>query len=574
MTLVINILIDILNEGLMYALLAMGMYITYSILDFPDLSVDGTFPLGAVLSGVLIIQGVDPWLCLVISFAAGMAAGVLTGLMHVKLRITPLLCGIIMYTAMLSVNLVILKVGTDGKAVASFFTKNTIFNSGIASLIPKNIGEGGFYIRTVVIALILVIVCKLLLDLYLKTKHGLLLRATGANDKYTVMLGRNPGSMKIFGLALGNGFAALAGSVIAQNKGSADQQMGIGMVVLGLASVIIGLSLFRRVKFMKGTTMVILGSLVYKAAYQIVLSLGIPTDFNNLMKALIFLVALVLGGSELRKLITSLGKKPEPVKSDSKLALSNITKVFNRGTVDENKLFDNFTLDVNDGDFISVVGSNGSGKTTMLNIVCGGIEPDSGAVVFNGENIVLSKEYERARKIGRVLQDPKMGTCGSLTILENLALADNKLHPFGLSPAVNRKREEHYKKLLESCGMGLENRMGVLAGSLSGGQRQALALIIATMADIDLLILDEHTAALDPKSSETLMKITEKVVKEKHLTTLMVTHNLRFAVEYGSRLVMMHGGSAVMDIDGEAKKNLVVDDILGKFNEISIECGN
>ena len=572
MTLVINILLDILNEGLMYALLAMGMYITYSILDFPDLSVDGTFPLGAVLSGVLILKGVDPWLSLVISFAAGMAAGVLTGLMHVKLHITPLLCGIIMYTAMLSVNLVILKAGTDGGAVASFFTKDTIFNSGVASYISKSVG--GFYIRTAIISLVIVIVCKLLLDLYLRTKHGLLLRATGANDKYTVMLGKDPGTIKIFGLALGNGFAALAGSVIAQNKGSADQQMGVGMVVLGLASVIIGLSLFKRVKFMKGTTMVILGSLVYKAAYQIVLSLGLPTDYNNLMKALIFLIALVLGGGELKKLVAALGRKPEPADSKSRLALSSITKIFNRGTVDENKLFDNFTLDVKDGDFISVVGSNGSGKTTMLNVVCGGVEPDSGAVVFNGKNIVMMTDFQRARRIGRVLQDPKMGTCGSLTILENLALADNKNNSYGLTPAVNTSRVEYYKELLSSCGMGLENRMGVLAGSLSGGQRQALALIIATMSDIDLLILDEHTAALDPKSSETLMRITDKVVKEKHLTTLMVTHNLRFAVEYGSRLVMMHGGKAVMDIDGEQKKDLVVDDILGKFNEISIECGN
>ena len=303
----LNILIGIAEEGLMYALLALGMYISYSVLDFPDLSVDGTFPLGAVLTGVLIINGVDPWLCLLISFAAGMLAGMLTGIMHVKLNIIPLLCGIIMYTAMLSVNLVLIKTGTGGAAIASFFTKDTIFNSSLAALLPKNIE--GFALRTVIISLFIVIVCKILLDLFLKTKSGLLLRATGDNDRYTTMLGKNPGTVKIFGLMLGNGFAALAGSVIAQNKGSADQQMGTGMVVLGLASVIIGISLFRRVRFMKGTTMVILGSVIYKASYQIVLTLGIPTEWNNFVKAAIFLIALVLGGKQVRDLFKKLFKR-------------------------------------------------------------------------------------------------------------------------------------------------------------------------------------------------------------------------------------------------------------------------
>ncbi len=307
MTVFLNILIGIGEEGLMYALLALGMYISYSVLDFPDLSVDGTFPLGAVLTGVLIVNGVDPWLCLVFSFAAGMLAGMLTGIMNVKLGIIPLLCGIIMYTAMLSVNLVLIKTGTDGMAIASFFTKDTIFNSSLAGLIPKTLG--GFALRTLIISLLIVIVCKILLDLFLKTKSGLLLRATGDNERYTTMLGKNPGSVKIFGLMLGNGFAALAGSVIAQNKGSADQQMGTGMVVLGLASVIIGISLFKRVRFMKGTTMVILGSIIYKASYQIVLTLGIPTEWNNFVKAAIFLIALILGGKHVGEFFKKLFRK-------------------------------------------------------------------------------------------------------------------------------------------------------------------------------------------------------------------------------------------------------------------------
>ena len=172
------------------------------------------------------------------------------------------------------------------------------------------------------------------------------------------------------------------------------------------------------------------------------------------------------------------------------LELNNVCKVFNAGTVDENRLFDNFSLSVSEGEFISVIGSNGSGKTTLLNIICGTMRPDSGKVLFGSADITYAPEYKRARRIGRVLQDPKMGTCGSLSILENMALAENKNKRYSLGRAVNKQREEYFKSLLESCGMGLENRLGVLAGSLSGGQRQALALIIATMTDIDLLILD------------------------------------------------------------------------------------
>ena len=248
--------------------------------------------------------------------------------------------------------------------------------------------------------------------------------------------------------------------------------------------------------------------------------------------------------------------------------------VFNRGTIDEGTLFDNFAFHVDKGEFVSIIGSNGSGKTTLLNLICGTKKPDSGSILFKGSDITKLPEHKRASFIGRVLQDPKLGTCGNLTILENMALADNKNKPYGLSFSVNRKRTDYYRTLLESCGMGLENRMSVPVGNLSGGQRQALALIIATMTDIELLILDEHTAALDPKSSETLMEITDRVVSEKNLTTVMVTHNLRFAINYGSRLAMMHEGNFVLDISGEEKKRASVDDLLDKFNQISIENGN
>lgn len=256
------------------------------------------------------------------------------------------------------------------------------------------------------------------------------------------------------------------------------------------------------------------------------------------------------------------------------LKLNNINKLFNAGTIDEAILFENFNFSLNKGEFVSVVGSNGSGKTTLLNIICGSIRPDSGQIIFKDKDITKLSEYKRASFIGRVFQDPKAGTCKNLTILENMALADNKNSIFGLTMGVNKKRIDKYKTLLESCEMGLENRIGVKVGSLSGGQRQALALVIANMTNIELLILDEHTAALDPKSSETIMRLTDKLVKSNGITTLMVTHNLRFATDYGNRLVMMHEGKSIVDVKGKDKENIHVDDMLKIFNEISIEAGN
>ncbi len=256
------------------------------------------------------------------------------------------------------------------------------------------------------------------------------------------------------------------------------------------------------------------------------------------------------------------------------LSYEHICKTFNPGTPDAVTLFDDFNLTVDDGEFVSIIGSNGSGKTTMLNLLCGSLPVDSGKIIVDGNDITHLAEYRRAAHIGRVFQDPKAGTCSDLTILENMALADNKKRRYGLTPAVSRARIDAYREMLAQCGMGLEERLHAKVGTLSGGQRQALALVIANMTDIDLLILDEHTAALDPKSADTVMQLTDKFVKASKITTMMVTHNLRFAVEYGTRLIMMHEGKCLVDIRGEEKKKANVDDLLNIFYEISIEVGN
>lgn len=256
------------------------------------------------------------------------------------------------------------------------------------------------------------------------------------------------------------------------------------------------------------------------------------------------------------------------------LQLIGIHKVFNAGTVNESRLFQGFDLTVPDGQFLSVVGSNGSGKTTLLNILCGSLPCDAGRILMDGREVTALPEHRRAVSIGRVFQDPSLGTVPDMTVLENLSLAAHKGKPYGLSRAVSRRQAVELRELVASVGLGLEDRMEVPVGLLSGGQRQALSLLMATMTPIDLLILDEHTAALDPKTAETVMQITGRVVAEKGVTTLMVTHNLRYAVEYGDRLLMMHEGRVVLDKAGDDKRGVVVEDLLALFNAISVECGN
>lgn len=256
------------------------------------------------------------------------------------------------------------------------------------------------------------------------------------------------------------------------------------------------------------------------------------------------------------------------------IELCGIDKIFNVGTVNESQLFNNFSFSVKKGEFVSVVGSNGSGKTTMLNIISGTLPVSNGKILLDGSDITKQPEHMRSRHIGRVFQDPSVGTVPSMTIIENLSLAENKGKPYLFNFAVNRRKRHMFCEAVEQLGLGLEDKMDIPVGLLSGGQRQALSLLMSTMTPIDLLLLDEHTAALDPRTAETIMQLTDHIVREKQLTVIMVTHNLRYAVEYGSRLVMMDKGNVVLDKADEEKAHTTVDDILKIFNSISIECGN
>lgn len=253
------------------------------------------------------------------------------------------------------------------------------------------------------------------------------------------------------------------------------------------------------------------------------------------------------------------------------LEMKNISKTFNPGTVNEKQALKNVSLTLEDGDFVTVIGGNGAGKSTMLNAIAGVWPVDQGHILIDGQDVTKLPEYKRAAFLGRVFQDPMNGTAATMGIEENLALALRRGQSRTLRAGIKNNEREAYKRLLATLGLGLEDRLTSKVGLLSGGQRQALTLLMATLKKPKLLLLDEHTAALDPKTAAKVLETTDMIVNRDRLTTLMITHNMKDAIVHGNRLIMMMEGNIILDIRGEEKKNLTVEDLLHKFEEVSGE---
>lgn len=838
---------SIFVEGLIYALMVLGVFITFRILDFPDLTVDGSFATGACVAGVLIMNGYDMNSVLIMSFVAGVAAGVFTALLHTVLKIPNLLAGIITMTILYSINIRILLnksylsltdyknegsmiVYSASSAILSFLSKLGItFSDHIASTV-------GMFI----FFLVFVMFIKLLIDIFFRTDLGISIGALGSNEQMILSQGVNPNTLKVIGVGLSNGLVALSGALYAQFIGNANAQSGVGIIVIGLAAVMLGEFIIRSNKIWLITFGVIFGSIIYKgivfiaikygyvvgfgtndlklitglliiliimmgkmkknkkspaisAKYSRILEnnkdkfqflqkvpnsiwvvlfnvlliaevlyliaeiytayiLGMPKDVVNsseflmyysnirlplLILAVINLAILIFMGKTAAKnyisyingkissmvdifinktyifcflfiyvitlvltfkMMVGYGAKDsssiyvfnigfyywclylispvlmaltikkdlreklfgkiknktinnimdsffsksllilciivpvylfiftwlysnityfiniennmavaafygvifvlvlaspfiiykvinrknkgankrkdalsakENMESSGKniLVLENVNKKFFEGTPDEKHVLRNLSLTIDKGDFITIIGSNGAGKSTLFNVISGTYDVTDGKVLYKNKNITKMKEYIKAQFIGRIFQNPLLGTSGDMALEDNMILCRSKgfkLPVISLNKKIRKEFAEHVSRL----NMGLEDRLADNVGLFSGGQRQALTLLMTAMSHPELVLLDEHTAALDPDNSNRVMELTLKLREEYGLTMMMITHNMQHAIKYGNRLIMMDNGEIILDISEEEKKNLTVEALMEKFKAI------
>ena len=528
-----------LELGFLYALVAMALFLSYRILDIADLTTDGCFVLGAAVSVTVTAAG-HPVLAIFVAMLAGACAGFVTAFLQTKLGVPSILAGIVTNTGLYTVNLMAM----GWKSNQSLLGGKTIFT------MLRETGIGGEWYELLLAAFV-TLLAGLLLVLFLGTRMGLSIRATGDNPDMVRASSLNPSFTITVGLCLANMLTALSGAIVGQYQKTVDINSGTGIVVIGLACLIIGETLLGRRSVKKGVIAAILGSIVYRFIYAIVFYTKI--------------VPVECRASRSGRHSRSAKCPPEIRRAYKMLDIQNLSKTFNPGTVNEKKALSSLSLHLDEGDFVTIVGSNGAGKSTLFNAIAGSFYADEGSISLAGKDITFMPEHERSRRIGRLFQDPLRGTAPSMTIEENLALAYLRAAHGNPFSRISKKDKEFFAEQLKQLGMGLEDRMKNPVGLLSGGQRQALTLLMATMVPPQLLLLDEHTAALDPATAEKVLELTRRVVAESHITCLMVTHNMHQALELGNRTLMMADGHIVLDVAGSERAGMGVDDLIARF---------
>ena len=542
------VIMSALELGCIYALVALALFLSFRILNIADMTTDGAFTLGCAVSATIAVAG-HPLLALPAAMAAGACAGFITAFLQTKLKIPSILAGIITNTGLYTVNLAVMGFSSN----VSMVKADTMF-----SLVKPYLGS--FY--KLIPAAVLTVAVGILLTLFLKTRLGLSIRATGDNPDMVRASSINTAFTVTVGLCLSNAMTALSGAVLAQYQKTADINLGTGMVIIGLASLIIGETLMPRGKTWMKALGAILGSILYRFIIAIALRLDLPSECLKLISAVI--VALAIGLPAIKSAVRPATKRRESLM----LQISHISKTFNPGTVNEKKALNGVDLHLNSGDFVTILGSNGAGKSTLFGAIAGSFVVDEGTIRLDGQNITSLPDYKRSKFIGRLFQDPLKGTAPSMTIEENLALAylraSEKRSPFSV---VTAKDRAGFREKLAQLELGLEDRMDHPVGLLSGGQRQALTLLMATLVTPKLLLLDEHTAALDPATAEKVLALTKKIVAENHITCLMITHNIPSALSLGNRTIMMNNGRIVLELAGAERENMTTEQLLKVFHE-------
>ena len=524
-----------------------------------------------------------------------------------------LLSGIITMIALYSVNLRIMILPN-----VSFLTYSTIFTPF------TNGGPIESDLMSLALITVILIAISAGLALFLKTEFGLGMRATGANPQMARTVGINTGFSVLIFLMLGNVLVGLSGAIVAQQQFFADVSMGNEVILVGITSILLGeIIMWRTGRVWIGIVGVIIGTCVYQIAVAVAVRAGLqPSDLSAFTSALLLVTigcSLVLGRGEawlrIRRgparlranappaassepsarapagethdrdtLRPSTSTQPDatadtPVASlqrgptrtgrsraGAALVLNDVKVTYNEAMANEVRALRGIHLEIPAGQFLTVIGSNGAGKSTLVSVVAGAVNPTAGSVLIDGRDVTREHEHRRARYVSRVFQDPLAGTCPEFTVAENLALASRRGSRRGLAAAVTRARRKEFADYLGEFGLGFEDRLNQKVSGLSGGQRQALSILMAVAHTPDVLLLDEHTAALDPKNQVLLLDMTDQLVRDTGCTTVMVTHNMEQAIRYGERMIMMHRGQVLIDAKDEQKNQLTVPKLIELFH--------